>query len=207
MKMSMILALVILFTAVSGPVAEADIIGLWLFDEGQGTVAKDSSGNGVNGEIHGASYVPGLYKTALRFDGDDYIDLGLHPALQDGIDQAFTVEVWVKTDQAPPADSSTLIAIQAGGPFAMGFTSSTGGGLYGYVGTNYKITDPDSFPVGEWVHVAETYNGTTQKLFRNGEEVAVQQVTDAVTHTTDAWSSQDDNFLQNVTLDETKCES
>jgi len=207
MKTVIVLSLALLLALLMATFVEAEILALWLFDERQGNVAKDSSGNGVDGKIEGAKYAKGKYGTALKFDGDDFVDLGVPKAFKDGIEQAFTAEVWVKTDQAPPADHSTIILIQTGGPIAIGFTSSTGGGFYGYAGGASKITDPDKFPVGAWVHVAQTYDGATQKLYRNGKEIASQDVANAVTHTETpwtigAWSEPKQYFLENVTLDE-----
>ena len=46
-----------------------DIAGLWLFDEGEGAVATDSSQNENNGTIHGATWVDGRFGNALQFDG------------------------------------------------------------------------------------------------------------------------------------------
>lgn len=43
--------------------------GLWLFDDGKGNIAKDSSKNGRDGEIKGAKWVKGKFGTALEFDG------------------------------------------------------------------------------------------------------------------------------------------
>ena len=188
----------------------AEVKALWLFDEGSGNVAIDSSGNGADGRIEGAQYVQGKYGTALKFDGKSFVDVGFPKSLQEDIDGAFTVEVWVKLDKEPPADHSTIIFMQAGGALAFGFTQSTGGGLYGYAGNNVKITDPEvPFPVGEWVHVAQTFDGTMQRLYRNGEEIASQNAAQAVfAHPLDspwtigAWSSQDKYFLENATLDE-----
>ena len=45
------------------------ITGMWLFDEGKGGTAADSSGNGNDGEIHGAKWVDGKFGKALEFDG------------------------------------------------------------------------------------------------------------------------------------------
>ncbi len=189
--------------------AHAAVKALWLFDEGQGTTAIDSSGNGCDGEINGAIYVPGKYGTGLKFDGtDDFVNIGNPTALQDEIVGPFTAETWIKVDQAPPSDHSTIIFMQASGTVSIGFTSSTGGGFYGYAGDNVKITDPEAFPVGEWVHVAHTFDGTTQKLYRNGVEIASQDASAAnFDHPTDslwtigAWSTQDQYFLA-ATLDE-----
>ena len=45
------------------------ITGMWLFDEGKGGTATDSSENGNDGEIHGAKWVDGKFGKALEFDG------------------------------------------------------------------------------------------------------------------------------------------
>ena len=42
---------------------------MWLFDEGKGGTAADSSENGNDGEIHGAKWVDGKFGKALEFDG------------------------------------------------------------------------------------------------------------------------------------------
>ena len=45
------------------------IMGMWLFDEGKGGVATDSSEHGNDGEIHGAKWVNGKFGKGLEFDG------------------------------------------------------------------------------------------------------------------------------------------
>lgn len=210
MRIMIIISLSVMLFVLTGSFAEAEVLALWLFDEGSGDTVIDSTGNGNDGIIVGAKYVPGKYGTALRFDGEAYVDIGLPDSLQNGIEQAFTGEVWVKANEQPPADHSTIIFIQTGGPIAMGFTSSTGGGLYGYAGESIKITDPrgpDGIPVGEWFHFAQVYDGEVQKLYFNGEEIASQNALDAVTHTEDAWtigawSTHDQLWLEDVVLDE-----
>lgn len=210
MRTATIIGMLVMLTVLAVTPVKADVLALWLFDEGQGTTVLDDTGNGNDGEITNAKYVPGKYGTALKFDGDAFVNIGLPDSLQNGIVDAFTAEVWVKTDQKPPADTSTIIFIQVGGPIAMGFTFFTDGGLYGYAGGFSMITDPrgpDGIPVGEWFHFAQTYDGETQKLFFNGEEIASQDIVGAVTHTKDAWtigawSTQNRFFLEGVALDE-----
>ena len=56
---------------------EADdaTVGLWHFDEGDGDVAYDSSGNDINGEINETQWIDGRFDSTLYFDGDgDFID-------------------------------------------------------------------------------------------------------------------------------------
>ena len=47
------------------------ITGMWLFNEGKGNTATDGSGNGNDGEIHGAKWVDGKFGKALEFNGAD----------------------------------------------------------------------------------------------------------------------------------------
>ncbi len=48
-----------------------NITGMWLFEEGSGTVATDSSQYGNDGAIHGATWVDGKFGKALAFNGTD----------------------------------------------------------------------------------------------------------------------------------------
>jgi hypothetical protein len=70
-------------------------IAHWKFDEGKGNIAYDSSGNGNNGTIYGAQWVPGKFGSALSFDGvDDYVDCGNNPSVN--LPDSFTIEAWIK---------------------------------------------------------------------------------------------------------------
>jgi len=52
---------------------ESALAGYWTFDEGEGTVAADSSGNNRNAEVQSGEpvWVEGVQGTALQFDGED----------------------------------------------------------------------------------------------------------------------------------------
>ena len=67
----------------------------WNFDEGQGNVLRDTSGNDNDGKIHGASWAKCGDGFALVFDGvDDYVEFGERPSLN--VTGPVTVEAWVK---------------------------------------------------------------------------------------------------------------
>jgi len=70
------------------------IVGLWLFDEGAGDVAKDSSGRGNDGKLMKApKRVAGKFSKALEFDDKGtYVDCGSDASLDVN---SFTLAVWV----------------------------------------------------------------------------------------------------------------
>jgi len=74
--------------------ASAGIVGQWLLDETSGTVAKDTSGNGNDGEIIGkANWVNGKFGKALELDGTS-TGLKVAPGLAL---KNFTAVLWVNS--------------------------------------------------------------------------------------------------------------
>jgi hypothetical protein len=83
----------------SQSIAEIDpatITGMWLFDEGSGKVAKDSSGNGLDADlIDGPKWVDGVFGKALEFDGaSSYVEIPAH----ENPSVAITVSIWAKSN-------------------------------------------------------------------------------------------------------------
>ena len=69
---------------------EKNLVAYYDFDEGSGYVVHDKSGNGNDGEIHGAEYVKHGSGYALQFDGKDYVDCGKDKSLN--VADAISVE-------------------------------------------------------------------------------------------------------------------
>ncbi len=71
-----------------------NIAGLWLFDEGKGVIAKDSSENKNDGSIKGCKWVKGQFGSALSFNGTS--DRVIIPDA-DSLDLlgAWTITAWV----------------------------------------------------------------------------------------------------------------
>lgn len=71
------------------------LVAKWHFDEGSGSVAKDSSGNENDGTIYGATWVDGKYGKALSFDGNgDYVEIT--PQSDVSAIGDFTISAWTK---------------------------------------------------------------------------------------------------------------
>lgn len=70
-----------------------NIMGMWLFNEGNGDEAMDSSGNGNHGKINGgAKWVDGQFGKALEFDGtDDWVEVQHSNTLGFAKGQSFSI--------------------------------------------------------------------------------------------------------------------
>ncbi|MBA3043924.1 hypothetical protein FP804_02165, partial [archaeon] len=80
--------------------AEEGLVACWYFDENNGTTAYDSSGNGNDGTIYGATWTDGINGSALSFDEvDDYVDCSDISATD-----SMTIEAWIN-----PVNSSGTI--------------------------------------------------------------------------------------------------
>jgi len=67
----------VLSVALAGVASAADsgLVGWWKFDDGAGSVAKDSSGSGYDGTVYDAVWVDGNLGGALEFAGAEYVDV------------------------------------------------------------------------------------------------------------------------------------
>jgi len=89
---SFLLVLGLVLTSVT-KAEDPDLVGYWRFDEGSGTTAYDSSGNGNDGTlIGGAQWVEGQLGGALEFDGSGArVDAPYIPLDS----RTFTITMWV----------------------------------------------------------------------------------------------------------------
>lgn len=98
------------------PQAFPDPIAHWEFDDNGGTTATDSSGNGYDGTVVGATWVDGTGVSALDFNaaGSNTVDVPVAPF--NTLDNEISFALWVVGDSAVmPVDNSVLRAEDSSG--------------------------------------------------------------------------------------------
>ncbi len=165
-KLSYLVPYVLTLSVALTGTTKAELVGWWRFDEGSGTVAHDTSGNGNDGTFNGdPQWVSGFIGGALEFDGvDDYVtirDLDLT--------ESFTLTFWMRPSSIPSGWHSVVMK-----EYDYGFEFD-GNNLLGRVGNGAggwgaTVTTTISEPA-VWYHVALTWNGSDLEMFIDASSV------------------------------------
>jgi len=154
-------------------------VGAWGFNEGSGTTTADGSGKGNPGTVTGAAWsTQGKFGGALSFNGSSSLVRVADSASLD-LTTGMTLSAWIN----PSANQSgwrTILQKQTDAYFLNASNSTgplrpSGGGTFG-TGDSY-VSGPTASPVGSWTHVTYTYDGTTQRVYVNGTQVATKATT------------------------------
>ena len=172
---AVISGLCILINPISAELLD-DAVGIWLFDEGKGNTAVDTSGNGNDGAITGAKWAEGKFGGALEFEPPQVVTV--EPSDSINFTDQMTIATWVYmnkgvSDTAIRRNGSYLLEVQSAtervpGGYVFGIWS--GGGFTGGVwGTS--VIEPE-----KWYHIVGLYDGSEMKLYVDGTlESAVKQ--------------------------------
>jgi hypothetical protein len=167
----------LLTTSSYAKIDQKTIVGMWLFDDGSGTIATDSSGNKINGTLmNGPKWVDGKFGKALEFDGvDDYVSVPGSFSLQPT--KVCTISTWIyPRNAASPSTDMAIISLGTAAPryymtkssinFQCRIQTKTGVNLTFYTG---------SAEFDKWQHVAYTYDGANIRLYVNGALVGTKE--------------------------------
>lgn len=210
-----------LFIALGIGIADGDnfdVGGMWLFDEDDGDVAKDSSDNGNDGEILGGVewVAEGKFGGALSFDGvNGWVEVPDDDSVEfpQGVD--FTLACWLKV--TTPEGSPPMIVAKNYQPaqvlpwyalyYADAAKAATGNMsifLRDASGASFHVAGASKVDDGEWHHIAGIREGDVMYLYINGVEEATLDGVDFDVGTNDAplhFMSHADRFMGGV-LDE-----
>lgn len=156
-----ILTIILVFSGISyAKIDPQTCIGAWLFDEGKGDTAKDSSGNGNDGKISGAKWADGKIGQALDFDGStSRVDIPDNDNLN-GLNE-ITILAWVYLRRA--VTSGTWNSLAGKNPYTNGYliwieVPQEPCGLVYAGGARFDDRSGVSIDLEKWYHLAFTRN-------------------------------------------------
>jgi len=156
------------------------LVGYYPLDEGAGNTAQDASGNGHHGTLPGSgvTWIPSaVINGGINIDGEKGSDIKLgtwDPT--EGTGQ-LSLGFWIKWAQSGNANQGLISKRTAWNTDGMMFDLRLRNGDNSFrllsVGGGIVSTDADALApfIGQWVHVAATFDGTTATLYLNGQEV------------------------------------
>jgi len=159
-------------TTQTNPVSTSGLAGYWKFDEGSGTVAADSSGNGNNGTlVNGPTWTTGKVGNALSFNG---VSAAVTiPASTQYDTSTFTMSFWIKPLSLNSGGQWNNIVMGREAYTLKGFRfglASNGAPRFWTTQSGGSITlaSTAAAPLNAFAHVVVTYDGSTARMYVNG---------------------------------------
>ncbi len=162
----------------SSAVGQSELPGLVSHYRFNGTV-EDDAGDNEPSATSGIHFVEGQIGQGVTFDPGGYIEI---PDSEELDQQIFTLSAWVRPEgpgpngdfhgsviigkNLPPSLGNTTVSVQ------LSYSSQTNRFLFGFGNVfteSGRIVSSNTFAPGQYHHVAGTYDGTTFKLYVNGQ--------------------------------------
>jgi hypothetical protein len=178
--------------------AATGLVMYWKLDDGSGTVAVDSSGNGNNGTLTGTpTWVAGHIDGALQFNGTtDYVRASTFSILNSN---TVTMTAWVKRAGDQPGGAAILFYRDTGNTTPCGIGFSTVAGLTNQLRYHWNNNSSATYnwasglevPNNEWVFVAVVVEPTRATLYLNGSSATntIAHVTQSIPEINLGWDS------------------
>ena len=154
---------------------EKGLVAYLKFDEGEGSVVCDASGNGHDGSVRDARWVPGKVKQALNFEQGGFVEVPDHPGLR--LQKDFTITAWINKTRASKKGSSMGIVSKSspdGWDYDL-FMSTSRLEHPAFYSDAFQAPDGDieiisAIPVkpNEWHHIAVTRMDDIATLYLDG---------------------------------------
>ncbi|MBL7189187.1 MAG: hypothetical protein ISS70_22900 [Phycisphaerae bacterium] len=148
---------------------DPSLVGWWKLDEGSGTLAADSSGNGNDGTLNGpVEWVDGHDGKALSFNGPyNYVLVQDSPSLD--MTDAITIAAWINPNWT--GNNRILQKSSGGGDNQYRLLKEWGDNMVFHLPglSPDRLEFPGLPPIGEWTHLAGVYDGSRMIVYYNGE--------------------------------------
>ena len=155
---------------------EAGLVGYWPLNEGRGYKVLDKTSNANPGMINGATWSqtnqsPYL-QPVLNFDGKgDYVEIPEHTNSSNSL----TVSAWARSHTPTWNQYGCLVSKR--NPYSL-HPEAGGKTIHFYIrsGVWKSVSVTPNIDITQWHHYAGTFDGTTLRLYIDGEEVASKDV-------------------------------
>ena len=148
---------------------DPSVVGAWLFNEGSGTTAKDSSQYHNDGEITDGEWVDGVFDKALKFDGTAAsVGIPHSESLDFSGKKEISISCWINimgddtnwgriVDKSPVNNSYTMTKVEGQNTVLWRPITTTG------------RVDIISSPIEQntWYHIVGVYDGTEARFYLN----------------------------------------
>jgi len=151
------------------------LVGWWTFDEGSGNIAADSSGNGNDGTLNGPVEwtADGKIGGAMKFTGPyNYIQIQDSPSLD--MTREITIAAWINPSWT--GNNRILQKSSGGGDNQYRLLKEWGDNMVFHLPglSPDRLEFPGLPTLGEWTHLAATYDGSSMKVYYDGVVVGEQ---------------------------------
>lgn len=173
MKVKCLLTVVTAFFIISllttSSYAKLDIktcMGMWLFDEGSGDTAKDSSGNQNDGTLmNGPKWVTGKFGKALEFEGGSYVEVLASKTFS--YEKGYSFALWFKANNVNSQQGP--IGQNANGQYINFWMNSNQ--LRWETDNGQNFYSDVLIEAKQWYHAVGTYDFSTgiAKIYINGK--------------------------------------
>ena len=149
------------FLADAYSIGPEDAAGIWLFNEGSGDTAYDSSDNGNDGKIIDGSWTSGKFGQALQFNGESTV-VKIPDSKSLDLETEVTIVAWVDAGKPKLAWPNIVSKGADVTPENYAVFISTADSFVHFPmnpgGPRVWVNSPNgSFVLGKWQHVVATY--------------------------------------------------
>ncbi len=172
---TLILALFVLTPLITSADFSEGLVLNYSFDEGEGDIAGDTSGNGHNGKIDNPNWVDGKFGQALKFGGagsGTWVTVESTDALN--VNEC-TFMAWINAETWDGTRQIVGKSVHGGcsGRAQYGLFSENGVFKLRFETEDGRADINADLPeTGKWLHVAFTNDGETATMYIDGESVA-----------------------------------
>ncbi|MBT5716536.1 MAG: LamG domain-containing protein, partial [Opitutae bacterium] len=157
-----------------GVVRTDDLLARWTFDEGNGTLAQDVTGNGAHATIYGnGQWGEGISRSGFDLTGNSgWAEAGPKDTLK--AQEKYSIALWIKSSAEQQGWTQILSKRQdIFSPYFVQFDED-GNSLQFYHRFQADYVNSGTFAInhGVWNHIASTFDGQKFKSYLNGRVVA-----------------------------------